>query len=377
MFLYWQFRVNDGLPPNICVDCVGALNAAFAYRQQCEQSDTKLRRMLQQHLNSVHVKVEKIEEHEVLDATLNNSTEPDDVLKPEISVPMNDKNEDEDDGHGSNDNGDDGNEWTTPVEDDDDSESNESTHSDQLPMDADQTKWKLFLNSQAEVKRHADDVVNNAKYENGRLKCELCNVSFLNTRTLRNHLERQGHVNRYNRLHGAAVVKVRRRPVKKIKTKKAIGGGTPSMDEDAKIADRAQCINGRYICQYCSNSFAERISLKFHIRIHLGINLHPCPQCERAFSRVSYLQQHVRTNHSKNSPCPKCDSVFDNYQALRAHTNAVHKEVKPKKMYACEICSRTFNRTHNLKEHRLTHSRERNFQCDICKKKYSTKRGVK
>lgn len=205
---------------------------------------------------------------------------------------------------------------------------------------------------------------------NGRLKCEICNLSFLNSRTLKNHFGRQSHRNRYNQLHGADVVKVSRKPVTIIKNKNIL---QEADDADTKIAERAQCVNGRFICDICSNSYADRSSLKLHIRVHLSINLMQCSFCDRSFSRKSYLKTHVDTQHAKAFPCGDCGMLFDAKRALRRHTFDVHRPPRPEKMHTCEICSRVFNRMNNLNQHRLTHTGAKNFSCDICQRKVSTK----
>lgn len=348
----------------MCTECAAALEAAFVFKRKCEKSDATLRRYFEEHLNSVRVKIERIDNG-------NESIRPlEECRLDDIKSEMFDECSQE---SASNNN----DELAMLAKASDDSETNDSTlESISVPhksIVASSRLAKRKTNRKAKRVAKCDDNVKNATCEDGRLKCEICNLSFLNSRTLKNHMTRQSHLNRYNRLHGADVVKISRRRVKKINKKI-----TERRDEhgDVKIAERAQCVNGRFVCEFCNNTFSERTSLKFHIRIHLGVNLKPCGFCDRAFSRETYLRQHIKNNHSNNSPCPQCDLVFNSKQELREHTIKIHTQPKVK-VYPCPICSRNFNRINNLAEHKLTHSAEKKFTCDLCQKKYSGKRGLK
>lgn len=356
-----QFNPDDGLPQKMCTECAAALEAAFVYKRKCERSDVTLRRYFKEHLNSVRVKIERIGDgNESIRPLEENRL---DDIKLEVFDECSYESASDNCGVSA-----------MPRQGSGDSETNVSTlESISVPQksiiaNSRQTKRKMNLKTRKVAK--CDDNL----CENGRLKCEICNLSFLNGRTLKNHLRRQSHLNRYNRLHGADVVKISRRPVKKIKKKITERGDE---DGDVKIAERAQCVDGRFVCEFCNNTFSERTSLKFHLRIHLGVNMRPCGYCDRAFSRESYRRQHIKNNHSNNSPCSQCDLVFNSKLELREHTIQIHTQPKPEKSFSCEICSRTFNRMNNLNEHRLTHSAEKKFTCDICQRKYGGKRGLK
>lgn len=348
------------MPVNICEECATALRAAFSYKRMCEQSDIELRRIFQLRLNSAQVKIERI------DASCGRET---DYAQEGLGFDATKIETFDECSQSPSESSDHGTTGTTM-----DTAASDDTFAQKTARES--FKARAKRKKKLSKKSNSDDgEQENVTRENGRLKCDICNISFLNGRTLKNHLGRQSHLNRYNQLHGAAeVIKCSRKPVEKVKKKIRLQAGD---DDDVKIAERAQCVDGRFICEFCGNSFAERISLKFHIRIHLGINLKQCPFCERGFSRQGHLQQHIKINHSKNSPCQKCDQVFDSREELRLHTIEAHKEHKPEKVFPCDICFRVFNRSNNLKEHRLTHTGEKNFSCDICKGKYVTKRGLK
>lgn len=219
-----------------------------------------------------------------------------------------------------------------------------------------------------------DETLKNAKCEDDRLVCDTCNMSFLNHGNLKRHLQRQSHMNRHRKLQGSEIIKFNRGPIQRLKKKKAAKNGD---EEDVKIVARAQCVDGRWLCEICNNSYCDRTTLKIHIRVHLGINLKQCPFCERGFGKQCYLNAHIKRDHPKDFPCRECKNVFDTKEALRLHTTEVHRTAKTDKKYICEICSRIFNKMNNLNQHRLTHTGEKNFSCDICKGKYTTKQVIK
>lgn len=291
----------------------------------CEQNDAKLRQIFQHHLNSVRVKIERIDEHNEYDAVRPLEEHWVDDAIPEAFGDCSPKSASE--------NGDD---WAIPMQNTEDSDTNDSTsglnelHRSEV--------MKKNLKTENEAGHDADDKVKNEKCENGRLKCEICNLSFLNSKTLTNHFACQSHLDRINQLHEG---------------------------------------DGCYICEICNNSYADRSALKLHIRVHLSQNLEHCPFCDRTFSRSSYLKTHIETQHAKAFPCPDCDLRFDAKRALRRHQFDTHRPPKPEKRYICEICSRVFNRINNLNQHRVTHSGEKNFSCDICQRKVSTKQVLK
>lgn len=46
MWIDFQVYKNDGLPPVICNNCIYRLGAAYHFKQQCENSDLRLRSYL-------------------------------------------------------------------------------------------------------------------------------------------------------------------------------------------------------------------------------------------------------------------------------------------------------------------------------------------
>lgn len=50
-------------------------------------------------------------------------------------------------------------------------------------------------------------------------------------------------------------------------------------DEDKHIVKKSTCVNGRFECVFCKKTLANRTTLKYHIRLHLGKHLLKCDIC--------------------------------------------------------------------------------------------------
>lgn len=353
-----QVHIDDGLPRNVCVECAASLRAAFAYKQMCEESDAKLRRIFVQHLNSVRVKLERIE------TNIDYGHEP--APSPEALLPDNRASEIPDEcsiKSGSEMGGD----WAMPIQNSDTDDAMDETTA--IPV--------RKMGSNGPVERKVDPTddsddgeMESATHEESRLKCDVCKLKFSNIRTFKNHMNHHNDFDRNAQPPDASAIENGPESAAKSEAKSVKPVGE---DEQSKIAERAQCVDGRFICEFCNNSYADRSSLKVHIGVHLNSNLVHCTFCDRSFSRQSYLKTHIETQHAKNFPCEKCVRVLDSKRALRTHMYYAHRPPRPAKEYTCEICSRVFNRINNLNQHRLTHSGEKNFSCDICQRKVTTK----
>ena len=65
------------------------------------------------------------------------------------------------------------------------------------------------------------------------------------------------------------------------------------------------------------------------------------------FTRAPLLKVHTRDCHME--------------RGIRSHTK--------ERLYQCEVCKKAFTRRDNLKCHVRTHTKEKPYQCEVCKKK--------
>lgn len=55
------------------------------------------------------------------------------------------------------------------------------------------------------------------------------------------------------------------------------------MGEDFQVLNKAKQVNGRYQCEMCEKTLADRRTFLLHTRLHLGKNLKHCDICGKAF----------------------------------------------------------------------------------------------
>lgn len=222
----------------------------------------------------------------------------------------------------------------------------------------------------------------------GLIRCDICNRSFDNDNELETHLSSHGsefscnkctqifRTYRERKDHLAAV------HCNEDKTSPRTNEIVDKFDdnikmtvnyddnEDKHLVNESNCINGRYECPVndCKKTLANRTTLKYHIRLHLGKNLLTCDICSQGFSKKSHLKRHLITHTRKNrQPCRHCDAVFETYQERKIHTAAVHKNATQnptnktiilswtqqngQKQCVCMICGHSTDRISKLKNH--------------------------
>lgn len=226
----------------------------------------------------------------------------------------------------------------------------------------------------------------------GLVRCEICNRGFGDDDELQKHMT--SHGSEFSCMNCDQVFetfrerKTHMRSVHNTDTSSSqpneIGGGRNDVrnfrgvnddddDEDRHIVNESNCVNGRFECVFCKKTLANRTTLKYHIRLHLGKNLLICDICKQGFSKKSHLKRHIAT-HIKKKPCRFCDAVFETYEERKIHSATVHKDVAQnhsnktiivswtqpngQKQCICMICNRSFNHIFELKQHLDWHTND-------------------
>ena len=155
-------------------------------------------------------------------------------------------------------------------------------------------------------------------------------------------------------------------------------------------------------CYICDKSYADRYSLRYHLRTHgIGRQIR-CEYCNKGFSKPSRLEAHVRAQHdnirdfdclqcgkkfktrvhlinharrhSGERPfsCSVCSDRFRHKASLVAHMRS-HVGSRP---YCCEVCGKTFREPSTLKAHRRVHTGDKPYHCNLCDKSFTQRAGL-
>ncbi|XP_048480216.1 gastrula zinc finger protein XlCGF26.1 [Plutella xylostella] len=104
----------------------------------------------------------------------------------------------------------------------------------------------------------------------------------------------------------------------------------------------------------------------------------PCPDCDKQYARKTYMMNHYRHVHLKQSRhyCRPCDKYFLNRTRYIDHTRFSHEGLKPAKNKLCTMCGRGFSTNRILEKHMRTHTGERPFPCPHCDAKFTQKESM-
>ena len=92
-----------------------------------------------------------------------------------------------------------------------------------------------------------------------------------------------------------------------------------------------------------------------------------CPVCQKKFSKVWLVDEHVYQAHSDMMSlyqCNYCQLFFWSHNALKVHLET-HKLSQDCPQYCCEECDALYTSRSSLKHHEATHN-EPEYKCKIC-----------
>ena len=138
-------------------------------------------------------------------------------------------------------------------------------------------------------------------------------------------------------------------------------------------------------CLTCHRVFLHQVSLRAHYQAtshnilnhhtkskSIGHILQESSETNDAITHHSQNNNHCNINNNEVFECGICGIQMNDASNLRSHERAIHFGERP---HGCEFCGKSFSKRHDLKQHLLTHSPERTFQCTVCLKKFKSKKG--
>nr|XP_054760255.1 zinc finger protein 525-like isoform X1 [Lytechinus pictus] len=101
-----------------------------------------------------------------------------------------------------------------------------------------------------------------------------------------------------------------------------------------------------------------------------GENTFLCSICSKEFNRKHNLRRHMKFHEGKRPhACSFCNKTFVQKGDLRRHERS-HTGERP---YSCCFCDKRFIDTSHLKAHLLIHTGEKPYECSLCNKTFSHK----
>ncbi|XP_072173385.1 uncharacterized protein [Diadema setosum] len=120
----------------------------------------------------------------------------------------------------------------------------------------------------------------------------------------------------------------------------------------------------KYACEVCGKPHGSRRAMEAHLnREHTKDKLFSCDHCDKVYYDLRTLKHHMRLHSERQYECDICHKKFFTSSEVITHKRNVHTE----KSHLCEICGKSFKSKGILSQHcDSVHSTECRYKCDVC-----------
>ncbi|XP_063912202.1 zinc finger protein OZF-like [Zophobas morio] len=349
-----QVIEGDGLPGQICTQCLQMVNRAYSFKQQCEKSDASLR----QYINSVGLQTVALQNEPnimISDMKADQLFGSSEVLQQSSIFQdiFNDATS-----HSLVDNF--GNQnASTVVSDLAETMESLQTIAEQCLPETWETDTQIMS-----CQSTSQETTNCSTFDLNLYRCQFCEDIFKDEWSLGEHIKIHTGQSKY---FCSICGKVCTTPV--MLDKHVMDH---SIDK-ANFEEKKLC-NTNFMCNICDQTFSDEKFLKKHLKeIHFGAlddltdgeRKHVCTICNKSYKQNKLLVMHMRS-HTGERPlsCEVCGRTFALPSSLYKHRNIHCNEKK----FGCNICGKKFNQSSNLTSHLRTHTGEKPYICNLCGK---------
>ena len=184
--------------------------------------------------------------------------------------------------------------------------------------------------------------------------CLICSKRFAQTFSLKRHMRMH--------LRAAESVAAADGPA-------SAGVGSVSADGSHGLSVGGMALLQSLSCNICGKIFSSQQTLKRH-RCQLGTANAACGRQTLPTSRQTLPTSAMMYVSRSPHRCHTCGIEFGSLVQLKEHAADVHPDVKPKKLYPCSDCDKSFAHPYSLKRHRVEHGGEAHV-CTTCGKRFA------
>ena len=124
-------------------------------------------------------------------------------------------------------------------------------------------------------------------------------------------------------------------------------------------------------CTKCNKRWSDKRALEKHMIKQTVDKSYVCNICAKRLNRHRSLDLHLRQETgTKNYMCDACDTTC--FTASASGNHKVNKHMEVKEIFLCTFWGKGFKKKANLESHTTLHTREKEYHCTQCDKKFMT-----